>query len=120
MFMLGTITSEHFDFTVISFNWNLESENVVASHDVLEHILINVSFLSGFVNEHLNLLQESWLVLPCLFGHSWLEVDWCISVDPSHVFDRSGFGSKLSKSHFRLENVLLLRNDGSHNVGSLF
>jgi len=81
MFVLSTITCENFDFTIISFDWNLESKNIIASHNVLEHILINISLLSSFINKHLNLFQESWFFDCHILGHTWLEIDWCIGVD---------------------------------------
>lgn len=63
MLMLGTVAGKGLDLTGVSSDWNLESEDMVAGHEVGEEVGADVGSGSCSVYEQLYLLEESWLLL---------------------------------------------------------
>ena len=85
MLVLRSVASKCFDQTIVSFDRNLEPQNMVASHDVLEHILLHTGFGSSFIYEQLNLFEESWLLHEAdTLVIKWWEVDGLISIHICH------------------------------------
>lgn len=85
MLVLRSVASKSFDQTIVSFDRNLEPQNMVASHDVLEHVLLHTGFGSSFIYEQLNLFEESWLLHEAdTLVIKWWEVDGLISIYICH------------------------------------
>lgn len=59
MLVLCSVSSDIFNFAVISSNRNVESDNSVASLDEGHHIIRDVGFGSSPIQEKLNLFEES-------------------------------------------------------------
>lgn len=59
--VLCSVAGEGLNRAIVSLDWNLESEAVVASHDILKHIEGHVTVLTCTVVKHLDLLEVAWL-----------------------------------------------------------
>lgn len=91
MFVLGPVTSENLDLSIVSSNRNLETQNMITRHDIFEHVLRDISQGGGLVDIELNVLKEPGLLL--LHAHliegmlMSLEENWCICVHPCNTLN---------------------------------
>ena len=91
MFVLGPITSENLDLSVVSSNRNLETQNMITRHNVFEHIFRDISHGGCLVDKELNVLEEPGLLfLSARLLESMLlslEENGCIRVYPRNTLD---------------------------------
>jgi hypothetical protein len=66
MLVLGAVAVHNLDLAVVAANRNTESNDVVAGADHLKVILGDAGLLGGAVEEHLDLLEETGLLLTVL------------------------------------------------------
>jgi len=56
MLMLCPVASERLDCAIVPFYWNLEPQDIVTCHDVLQHVWSNVCLGGSLVYIELHLL----------------------------------------------------------------
>ena len=62
------VASDSLQGTIISSEWDVESDKVLAGLDDVEFLAGDSGLLGGFVVEKLNLLEETWLAVGIELG----------------------------------------------------
>ena len=70
MFMLCSVTGQGLKLSVISHDWDLETDDVVTCHNILEHVWLDACLLSSIFDRHLHVFEELWLSCQS-FDYSW-------------------------------------------------
>ena len=86
MLVLCSVASDHFDLSVISLDWESESNNVIASPNHFKNIRFDSSFTGCLVVEKLNLLKETRLFLLVLDLAELGRVGLDVSSHRSHCY----------------------------------
>lgn len=63
MLVLRSVAGESLNDTVVTADRNLEPKSMVASHQVVQQVGLDVDLRGRLICEHLNLFKESWLFL---------------------------------------------------------
>lgn len=83
MLVLSSVAGKCFELAVVSSDWDLESNDIITCHDVLEHLRLDSSFGGSVINHLLDIFQELWFDL---FVH-WIRNDICsVSELLAHFF----------------------------------
>ena len=68
MLVLSTVTSDVFNLTIVTTNWNGESDDVIAGTDEFKIVLADTSLWGGSVEEKFDLLKETRFFVWCCSG----------------------------------------------------
>ena len=91
--MLGSVTREGFNNTVVTLYWNLKPKDAVARHQILEEVGLDVGVGGRSVDVHLDLLEEPGLFICVSMVEllldlmiSWPELGWLSDVDSLSLY----------------------------------
>ena len=106
--------------TVISTEWDVESNHSLAGLDELEVLLVDASLISGLVVEEFDLLEETWLVVCIEFWTKLLGALGC-SAELGGRYNRLGIGVRFKFRIIRQVRLLEIGLTSCENgwVGSL-